>query len=243
MTTIAVDPSTPENLSARPEPLSPGTIALVLCLGLAVFAFRSAQGLLHFGAGELSGYQISFSNRQLGFVVAYEAVIGAGLLLYFRRRGWRLTDLTRPFTLGDLPRGLLVWLLAIVLAPAAVAIGLTWALNMDVKTLFGTRILGELHLALMVLAVAINPFYEELIYFGFVPAAFPNASAGRIVVLSTALRVLIHTYQGVLTFLLILPMGLVFAAYYMRTRRLWPIILAHALQDAIGFSVLSSRAG
>jgi uncharacterized protein len=66
-----------------------------------------------------------------------------------------------------------------------------------------------------------------------VPAAFPTSAPWQVLLLSTALRVAVHTYQGVLSLLVILPWGIVFTVYYLRTRRLWPLILAHALQDAI----------
>jgi uncharacterized protein len=243
MTSLAADPTLPAIQPSRAPQLSPVAVVSVICLAFGVFAVRSALGLLQFGGGELSGYRISLSNSQLGFVVAYEAVIGTVLVLFLRRRGWRLEHLTRPFTAGDLPRGVALWLLAMVLAPGAVALALKSATSMDVQALFTTSVVGDLHIGLMVAAVIIRPLYEELIYLGFIPAAFPSAAGWLIVLLSTVLRVLIHSYQGVLTFLVILPMGLVLAGYYMRSRRVWPVVLAHALQDVIGFSVLSSQTG
>ena len=40
-----------------------------------------------------------------------------------------------------------------------------------------------------------------------------------------------HFYQGALGVLSITPMGPLFAYWFARTGRLWPLVVAHALQD------------
>ena len=44
-----------------------------------------------------------------------------------------------------------------------------------------------------------------------------------------------HLYQGFGGGLGNLAMGIVFALWWMRTRRLWPLILAHTLLDVVAF--------
>jgi membrane protease YdiL (CAAX protease family) len=51
---------------------------------------------------------------------------------------------------------------------------------------------------------------------------------------SVAVRVLYHLYQGSIGVLGIIPVRLIFALWYARTGRLWPVFVAHALFDAIG---------
>jgi len=51
---------------------------------------------------------------------------------------------------------------------------------------------------------------------------------------SVMLRVLVHAYQGPLAVVGILPLGLVFTCYFARSKRLWPVIVAHIIQDTIG---------
>jgi membrane protease YdiL (CAAX protease family) len=46
-----------------------------------------------------------------------------------------------------------------------------------------------------------------------------------------------HLYQGVLGALTIAPVGLLFAYWYVRSGRLWPLIVAHGLIDFIGLTI------
>jgi membrane protease YdiL (CAAX protease family) len=211
-------------------------------MSLGLFAVNSAFWLFEVG-GRLSGFQIQVGSGGVVFVLVYEVVVGLLLVLFLRRRGWRLEHVTLPFAPRDVAHGLGVWLLAILSARVAMA-SLAALTPTYTAHIMQTRMVGDPPSTLLIAAVVlINPLYEELVYLGFVPAAFPKSAAWQILLLSTALRVMIHTYQGVLTFLVILPVGLVFTGYYLRTRRLWPIVLAHALQDAIAFAMLSNQGG
>ncbi|MEU4597908.1 CPBP family intramembrane glutamic endopeptidase [Nocardia sp. NPDC023988] len=63
---------------------------------------------------------------------------------------------------------------------------------------------------------------------------------------SALLRGSYHLYQGLGGGLGNIVMGLVFGRYWQRTNRLWPLILAHALIDAVaylGYNVLRGRVG
>jgi membrane protease YdiL (CAAX protease family) len=241
VTALATEPPTFDLPLRAPAPVSSRVIVLILVMSLGVFAVRSALGLFHAG-GQLSGFQIQIANRNLTFVLVYELVVGLLLVLFLRHRGWRLGHVTLPFARRDLARGLGVWLLTI-LCIWVVFVCLLLLRPTYVADVMRTRMVGELDIMLIAAMVLINPLYEELVYLGFVPAAFPKAAAWQVLLLSTALRVVVHTYQGILSLLVILPWGLVFSLYYLRTRRLWPLVLAHALQDAIGLSVLSSQVG
>jgi membrane protease YdiL (CAAX protease family) len=61
---------------------------------------------------------------------------------------------------------------------------------------------------------------------------------------SSVLRASYHLYQGWGGFLGNLAMGLLFAAVFVRTRRTWPLVIAHFLLDvaaALGFLVFRDR--
>ena len=53
--------------------------------------------------------------------------------------------------------------------------------------------------------------------------------------LSAVLRGSYHLYQGWSAGLGNIIMGLIFGAYYLKTRRVWPLILGHFLIDAVAF--------
>ena len=48
-----------------------------------------------------------------------------------------------------------------------------------------------------------------------------------------ALRVMCHLYTGVVGVLLIAPVAVLFSYWYVRSGRLWPLIVAHGLLDFI----------
>ncbi|HEY1961884.1 MAG TPA: CPBP family intramembrane glutamic endopeptidase, partial [Rhizomicrobium sp.] len=85
----------------------------------------------------------------------------------------------------------------------------------------------------------VNPLFEEVFVTGYVMTALKsNGNPWRAINASVLLRLLYHLYQGSLGVLAIIPMGLIFAVWYARTGRLWPIIVAHALLD--GTALLSA---
>lgn len=55
------------------------------------------------------------------------------------------------------------------------------------------------------------------------------------VLASSLLRGAYHLYQGFSAGLGNLVMGLIFGWLYLRTGRLWPLIVAHAVIDAVAF--------
>jgi CAAX protease family protein len=237
VTLIAVEPGVAPFAPGAPQ-LSSRAISLVLTLGLGVFAVRSALGLFRLGQGALSGFQISMENGGLSFVAAYEVVVGSMLVLFLRRRDWRLRHVTRPFARRDPVRGLGMALLGGILVPWIFAVFFALLAPETAGSVFTTHFTGSVNGLVIAAIVVINPIYEEMLYVGFIPAAFPAAAGWQIILLSTALRVAVHTYQGILGFLYMLPMGIVFAAYYARTRRVWPLVLAHALLDAMALIML-----
>jgi membrane protease YdiL (CAAX protease family) len=63
------------------------------------------------------------------------------------------------------------------------------------------------------------------------------------VIVTSVLRGLYHLYQGFGAGLGNLVMGLVFGYVYVRTGRLWPLIVAHAVIDAVAFVGYALAAG
>ena len=94
-----------------------------------------------------------------------------------------------------------------------------------------TRITGRPHLALVVPFALFNAVFEELLWLGLGFAAFQGLGSGLAAIISAGLRLMIHAYQGPLALITIVPFAILFTLYYVRTRRLWPVIFAHAFQD------------
>jgi membrane protease YdiL (CAAX protease family) len=106
-----------------------------------------------------------------------------------------------------------------------------------------TQITGAPHLWVALPFSIFNAVFEELLWLGLGVAAFRRLGAGRAGAISIALRLLAHAYQGPLALVTVLPVGTLFTVYYIRSRRLWPIVVAHAFQDTVALGLLASRSG
>jgi membrane protease YdiL (CAAX protease family) len=74
---------------------------------------------------------------------------------------------------------------------------------------------------------------EEIVVRGYAQTRLEQlrAPAAVILLVPTALWAVLHVYQGLGAALTIFGLGLMYAWYFQRTRRLWPLILAHILFD------------
>jgi len=93
-----------------------------------------------------------------------------------------------------------------------------------------------------------NGWAEEIIVVGFLLTRLRqlDISPTRALVLSALLRGAYHLYQGYSAGLGNLVMGLMFGYAWQRTGRLWPLIIAHTLIDAVafvGYALLAQHLG
>ncbi|MEE6294768.1 CPBP family intramembrane glutamic endopeptidase [Georgenia wangjunii] len=88
-------------------------------------------------------------------------------------------------------------------------------------------LLSALKNGLLEEVIAVGYLTERLEQLGWRPAAVVGASA--------LLRGLYHLYQGPGPFLGNVVMGVVFAEYYRRRRRTFPLVVAHTLLDVVAF--------
>ena len=57
-----------------------------------------------------------------------------------------------------------------------------------------------------------------------------------IILISALIRGTYHLYQGFGGFVGNIAMGVIFAAWFLRTGRVWPLVIAHFLIDAVAFT-------
>jgi len=172
-------------------------------------------------------------------LVVQELLLGGLLLWFLRAREWTLRDLglAENTPLQDLAAGgllfvavysawFLIWNLTAALSPDLI-------LSM-IKT--GGNVVGA-HIPPMtsVTVSVVNGAFEELFVVGYMMSALARMkkSAWFCVNVSTAMRLAYHLYQGPLGVLSVVPTGLIFAFWFARTKRLWPIIGAHILMDTV----------
>jgi membrane protease YdiL (CAAX protease family) len=207
-------------------------LGLVLLLAFA----PGILGLLVLALGSGDGTEVE--ARLVPAIVAaifqlflsWSPVLVIAYLLVRSGEGWRGIGLTR-FRAADAGQGVALWvasfLLVLILA--------------QVFRQFGQREVDFLPPALplwfravqAVLIAATAGATEEIVVRGYAQTRLEQLKAPTavIVLLPTTLWGALHVYQGLGAALAIFCLGLLYAAYFHRTRRLWPLILAHALFD------------
>jgi membrane protease YdiL (CAAX protease family) len=100
----------------------------------------------------------------------------------------------------------------------------------------------------LVLAAAGNAVVEEVVVVGYLLTRLRDLRWGRwpAIAASALLRGSYHFYQGVGGFIGNAIMGVVFGWFFTRTRRLWPLIVAHTLMDVVaylGYTYLADKIG
>jgi membrane protease YdiL (CAAX protease family) len=90
----------------------------------------------------------------------------------------------------------------------------------------------------LVIAISIvNPLFEEFFVSGYLITTLKQWKDPWFAInASVTVRLLYHLYQGPSGIVAIIPLGFVFAQWYIRTGRLWPLVVAHALFDFAGLN-------
>jgi uncharacterized protein len=163
--------------------------------------------------------------------LSWTPVLVVGFLLARNREGWAGIGLTR-FQPGDLGMGAVLWvasfILVLVLAQLFQYFG-----QREVDFLPEGLPLWFRSLQAVLIAITAG-VTEEIVVRGYAQTRLEQlrAPTAVIILLPTALWGVLHVYQGAGAALTIFGLGLMYAWYFQRTRRLWPLILAHILFDA-----------
>lgn len=89
----------------------------------------------------------------------------------------------------------------------------------------------------LIALAAMNGVLEEIVMVGYLFTRWAQAGARvwTIVLVSAAVRGSYHLYQGFGGFVGNLIMGVIFGLFYVKTRRVWPLVIAHTLLDVASF--------
>ena len=216
-----------------PPPTSNARFWLLLASTAGPFAAASVVRMVR---GSRLG-DVPFSTARLLALAGTQLLMGAVWLPILARRGWSWRCVTRPFARRDILRAL-----GLVVA-GNVAYWVTYAAVAAVDPDFArlavsSAATGRPTWWAVALVVLVNPPAEELLYLGFVASTLRGEGRGVALAASVCVRFLLHLYQGALAVVSILPLGVVFGWYYLRTGRLWPVVVAHALLDLSAFALL-----
>lgn len=223
------------------------------------FGVAAVVAVLQLGDALLSGlggYRVRMNRDQsrydlinlgLNLVTVGQLVAWGGLALYLL---WRTG--IRPAAIGlgrlrwrsDVPGGFalaaLIGIPGLLLYLAARHLGLNAEVEPSALQSSWWRI------PVLILIAFANGFAEETVVVGYLITRLRQLglSPARAVWVSSALRGAYHLYQGIGAGLGNVAMGLVFGYAWCRTGRLWPLVIAHGIIDAIafvGYVLLSGR--
>jgi membrane protease YdiL (CAAX protease family) len=175
---------------------------------------------------------VQMTSASLWRLVGYELTVGALMLFVLRdRHATALRAVQRPSARDALVGGVLAlvawlcytaaWISSTLLVPGSIE-GLGAAYDMQ----------PHVGYAVVVLVSLVNPVFEEGFLCGYLVSALASRlGANAAVAISVSIRLLYHVYQGPIAILSVVPMGAILALWYLRTRRIWPPIIAHACLD------------
>jgi len=173
------------------------------------------------------------SEASLQSLLIYESVVMLILWKFLSLRGWKLQQLWLVPSVKDT---LIGFGLAFV---AYIAYLIVWSISTrfvpGLNEQAGSLVAPNLRLGTVLIVSVLNPLFEEIFVCGYVIAAlFKSRNVSFAVNVSVGIRLAYHLYQGGVGVVSIIPLGFIFAYWYARTGRLWPVIVAHGIFDFLG---------
>lgn len=233
----------------RPELVAPWwEIALVLAVMLGPFIYSSTRYVLTNGSNNY--ISVILTDHKFVGLIATESFLLAGMFGYLHRRGWKPEDFcVRRSLKGSLVAPVLaVGAYLVNSCTVAVLLGFVLWLSPHPHGLLAAFVAQAPHIERHSINVTwfsifagstLNSFLEEIVFMGY---GFNQFAAKRgpffALVLMVLLRMLLHTYQGPVHMLGIGAFSIFFGLAYWYLRRVWPLIVAHALIDVLGFSLI-----
>jgi membrane protease YdiL (CAAX protease family) len=233
----------------RPELVAPWwEVALVLAVMLGPFIYSSTQYAVKNGSTEY--ISLMLTDKKFLRLMATEALLLTAMFLYLNWRGWKPADFRiRANLRGVVEAPALAFTVYVVnAATVALLMFLVWWWKPQAHGFLAAMAAQSPHIPLhsikmgwfvMLGGTILNAFLEELVFMGY---GFNQFAAKRgpifALALMVLLRMLLHTYQGPIHVLGIATFSLLFGLVYWSLRRLWPLIMAHALVDSVSFALV-----
>jgi membrane protease YdiL (CAAX protease family) len=210
--------------------LSPRAEFLIVILG--AFGYFLLANLLiavaHMLGATKAAPAAQVTESDIRFLLTYEVVVFAIVWGFLYVRGWTFHGLGVTPTLRDSLYGA-----GLAIAGYAVFL-LLWFLFRGYVggTAAAPQAAPGIALMSAVAISIVNPMFEEVFVCGYVVSVLHGRTGvWSAVNVSVAIRLAYHLYQGPFAVISIVPLGLIFAYWYLRTGRLWPVVVAHGLLD------------
>lgn len=200
---------------------------LVLAASLGVFIYRSLHDLL-------SGRRLFHATDAGAWMLASHEAIALLLIGWFLRvRGWTLQHIGLIPGWRDTAIGICMAALVHIVTIAVYYVYFV-STSPELREVLTIHWVYPVYTFSSAATLAvINAFYEEIFAAGYVITALKQRFHPAVAIgVSTALRILYHLYQGWGSVLHVVPLSLIFGYWYVRTNKLWPLVVAHFALDA-----------
>lgn len=188
--------------------------------------FFVASSILHL----VQGAVVVLDTSHVLMLVGYEALLAVAFIPFLRSRGWTVQRVTARLEALDILRAAALFIALYVLVRGAR--GASSLAGISSNTV-GVHMTASLPWLAIALASVVNPVFEEFLYLGYLFNALKQYGPLIAAFAAVCLRVAIHVYQGPGAVAEHVVIAIVLTAYYFRTRRLWPVIMAHGLMDML----------
>lgn len=219
---------------------------LVLVLAVA-FALPIFSSLYLLATGEKRASQIG-DIRVIGALITETTALVVFFYVLFRQ-GRSARELGLRWDLQTLPRAVVRAFGLTILAMLASQLTRAWMSQLSVaasghKLDFHAEKLPVLAISIWtILFVVFNGWFEELIVraFAIVEIEFLTKSKTWAVIFSVVFQTSYHFYQGAPQAISYVPIFLIFSLFYIRTRDILPVALAHIFIDLISVFAFSQK--
>ncbi len=199
---------------------------------LTAFGFPILASVASAAGGRYAGVY-TLDNVGVGGLIAYEVAALLVVCTFLKGRGWSLRDIHPEVSWRLTGAGVVLYLL-ILLASWILFFAFAGLGMVDPEPQrFADA--GKLGLAMLAVLCVVNPIFEESLVVGYVTEALRGRRSPLTAVnVSVSVRLLYHLYQGPIGVITVVPAGLLFSLAYLRLNRIWPLVVAHGILDALG---------
>ena len=220
-------------------------LELYLVLGVA-FAAPTFVAIYTLFFGSLT--QISQASGALVFYgLIYELLALAVMAYVLSRQEQSLNQIGFSFSWKDIPISLLLIVISYIafyVCYIAIFYGYYFMVGRALVQPAKTQTYLDVGVTIgTILFVILNPLYEELIARAYIISEVKYLTGSGIlaVLVSVVVQSLYHLYQGIPTAIALGAMFMVLSIYYLRYKRIMPVILAHLYFDLFALLVYARR--
>ena len=203
--------------------------SIVVIVAFGFFIFSSLYAVLH----ELPHAPINQTHLQS--LLYFEPIVCLALMALLWARGWTLEGLGLKGSWRDAISGALLAFGAYVAYFALLFIVASVSESFRQVAQQTVLINSQLGLGTVIAVSIVNPIFEEIFVCSYIITSLNERKHAVFAInASILIRLSYHLYQGAVGVVSLIPIGIVFGYYFARTRRLWPVIVAHAIFDFAG---------